>query len=86
MHTVELLKEAVSLAKRAGYGVREEWLDGIGGGRCEINGRKSIFIDLAMTPADQLDQILEALRHDPAVIAHPMPHQLRQWLEVRKSA
>ena len=86
MHTVEMLREAVSLAKRAGYGVREEWLDGIGGGSCEVNGRKSIFIDLTLSPADQLDQILEALRHDPAVITRPMPHQLRHCLELRKSA
>ena len=86
MHTVELLEEAVSLATRAGHRVRTEWLDGIGGGGCEIAGRKLIFIDLALGPVDQLDQVIEALRADPAVGSLPMPHQLRDLLEVRKSA
>ena len=86
MHTVELIEEVVSLANRAGYRVRTEWLDGIGGGRCEINGRKVIFIDLALGPVDQLAQLVEALRGDPAIESLPMPHQLRELLKVRKSA
>ena len=86
MHTVELIEEVVSLANRAGYRVRTEWLDGIGGGGCEINGRKVIFIDLALGPVDQLAQLVETLRGDPAIGSLPMPHQLRELLEVRKSA
>ena len=86
MHTVELIEEAVSLATRVGYRVRTEWLDGIGGGGCEINGRKVIFIDLALVPVDQLAQLAEALRGDPAIGSLPMPHQLRELLSVRKSA
>ena len=86
MHTVELIEEAVSLATRAGYRVRTEWLDGIGAGGCEINGRKVIFIDLAMGPVDQLAQLVDTLRGDPAIGPQPMPHQLRELLAVRKSA
>ena len=86
MHTVELIEEAVSIAKRAGYRIRTEWLDGIGGGGCEINGRKVIFIDLALGPIDQLAQLLDALRGDPNIGSLPMPHQLRDLLRVRKSA
>ena len=86
MHTVELIEEVVSLANRAGYRVRTEWLDGIGGGGCEINGRKVIFIDLALGPVDQLAQLVETLRGDPAIGSQPMPHQLRELLGVRKSA
>jgi hypothetical protein len=86
MHTVELIEEAVSLATRAGYRVRAEWLDGIGGGGCEINGRKVIFVDLALGPVDQLAQLVETLRSDPDVGSLPVPHQLRELLKVRKSA
>lgn len=86
MHTVELVNEAVSLATRAGYRVRTEWLDGIAGGGCEINGRRVVFLDLAQGPVDQLAQLVEALRNDPAVGSLPMPHQLRELLKVRKSA
>ena len=86
MHTVELIEEAVSLATRAGYRVRTEWLDGVAGGGCEINGRRIVFLDLAQGPVDQLAQLVEALRHDPAVAALPMPYQLRELLKLRKSA
>jgi len=86
MHTVELLEQAVDLARRMGYLVRQEWLGGIGGGGCELGGRKVIFIDLALGPVDQLDQVLCALRREPGALAAPMPHQLRELLAVRRSA
>ena len=34
MHTVDLLEEALGLVERVGYRVRQEWLDGGGGGGC----------------------------------------------------
>ena len=68
MHTVELFEEAVGLAKRAGYQFRQEWLGGSGGGGCEIAGKKWIFLDLALPPEDQLDQVLETLGGDILVI------------------
>ena len=85
MHTVELLEEAIGLAERTGYKVRQEWLSGSGGG-CEVEGQKWIFLDLAAGPLDQLEQIVEALRRDPNAILLPMPHPLRELLVVRKSA
>ena len=45
MHTVELMEQAVVVAKALGYGVRQEWLGGCGGGACEVGGRKWIFLD-----------------------------------------
>ena len=83
MHTVELLEEAIALAERVGHQIRQEWLDGSGGGACEIKGNKWIFLDLALGPLDQLEVVLEALRCDPAVFSLPMPHQLRDLLVVR---
>ena len=86
MHTVELLEEAIALAERAGYQVRQEWLGGSGGGDCQIQGQKWIFLDLAVGHLDQLELVLKTLRREPEAVALPMPHQLRELLAVRKSA
>jgi len=86
MHTVELLEAALDLAARAGYQVRQEWLGGSGGGGCRLKGRKLLFLDLALGPLDQLEAVLESLRHDPDTAELPMPHALRKLLAVRRSA
>ena len=86
MHTVELLGQALDLAKRVGYEIRQEWLDGNGGGGCELKGRKILFLDLALGPADQLDQVVDTLQREAEAINLPMAHQLRSLLKVRKSA
>jgi hypothetical protein len=86
MHTVDLLDEALALAERLGYRVRNEWLGGSGGGGCEICGRRWIFLDLALGPADQLEQVLATLRREPSVATLPMPQPLRDCLLLRKSA
>ena len=86
MHTVELLVHALELAVRLGYTVRQEWLAGIGGGGCELKGRKLLFLDLDLGPADQLERVLSTLRHEPEAQSLPMPQELRESLQVRKSA
>lgn len=86
MHTVELLEQALDLAGRLGYKIRQEWLGGTAGGGCELGGRKVLFLDLALGPTDQLDQVLDALRREPEALALPMPGLLRELLSVRKSA
>ncbi len=85
MHSVEALEAALDLAERLGYGVRQEWLGGAGGA-CVLRGRKVLFVDLALAPADQLAQVLDALGGEPQAAGLPMPHQLRQMLALRKSA
>jgi len=86
MNTVELLEDAIALAVRSGYRVRHEWLGGRAAGDCEIKGSKWIFLDLALGPADQLELVLDALRRQPATLTLPMPQQLWDLLQVRKSA
>ncbi len=86
MHTIEMLEHAVDLAGRLGYEIRHEWLDGVPGGAVELGGQKIVFLDLAMGPVDQLDQVLDALRREPEVAGLPMPFQLRDLLGVRKIA
>jgi hypothetical protein len=86
MHTVELLEQALDLAQRLGYQVREEWIGGCGGGGCEVHGRKLLFLDLASGPEDQLDQVVDALRSEPEAAGFPMPQKLRELVKLRKSA
>jgi len=86
MNTVKLLEEAVSLAEQLGYRVRHEWLGGSGGGGCEIKGRKWLFLDLALGPTDQLEQVLDTLRREPLAVSRTMPAALGALLQVRKSA
>lgn len=86
MHTVGLLEQALDLAGRLGYTIRQEWLGGSGGGGCELRGRKILFVDLAVATSDQLDQVIATLQREPDAPSLPMPHQLRKLLEVRRSA
>ncbi len=86
MHTVELLAHALDLAARLGYKVRQEWLGGNGGGACELKGRKILFLDLAQGPAEQFEEVLDTLRREPGAAALPMPHELRELLQLRKTA
>jgi hypothetical protein len=86
MHTVELLREAINLAARLGYEVRQDWLGGAGGGACELRGRKILVLDLASGPAEQLDQVLDLLRGQPPGPGVVVSHELRGLLTLRKSA
>lgn len=86
MHTVEVLDEAVRVAERLGYGIRHEWLGGSTGGGCEIAGKKWMFVDLALSPLEQLDQIVQSLKFDPLVYTVSMSEQLRDLMQVRKIA
>lgn len=86
MHTVDMVKEAIALAQRAGYRIRQEYLGGSMGGGCEFGGQKWIFLDVSLGPVDQLEQVVEALRHDPDVVGMAMTDELQNRIGVRKSA
>lgn len=83
MHTFELLHEALALATSMGYSIRHEWLGGGSGGSCEIAGKRWLFVDLSLSPLDQLDQVVRALQADPQLyvgspaISKPLWEQLR---------
>lgn len=86
MHTVELLEQAIAAAEQLGYRVRHEWLGGAGGGACEFAGRKWIFVDLALSVIEQLDQVTEALRNDPAATLIPLPPAVEATLGLKRAA
>ena len=86
MHTVELLEQACSVAEQLGYQTRQEWLGGTGGGACEFAGRKWIFIDLALSVFEQLEQVSDALRGDPGIYLLDLSTPMRQLLGLRHAA
>ena len=86
MHTVELLDQAIDLAKRLGYSVRQDFFAGCGGGGCELKGRKFLFLDLDLGPDEQLQQVVVALRGEPTAVTLPMSRELGELLRLRKTA
>ena len=86
MHTVELLEQMLAVAGRLGYRTRMEWLGGIGGGACELRGQKWLFVDLALTTGEQLDQVATTLQDDPAIHITPLPPAVREALGLRRAA
>jgi hypothetical protein len=86
MHTVELLEEAIDLAKQWGFAVREEWLDGARAGVCQFKGRTWIFIDLSLAPQEQLSNVLAALRSVPNPPQSMLSPALEKILTIPKAA
>lgn len=86
MHTVEMRERMIRLAEELGYTVRQEWLGGAAGGLCEFGGRRVIFLDLALSAVEQLDQLATALADDPAIHAVKLPAALRPVLSHRRAA
>jgi hypothetical protein len=86
MHTVELLQEAVEVARRLGYEVRQDWLGGDGGGHCLVRGRKWLLLDVAQTADEQLEVVAEALRGEAGATRVVKSRELAQRLELRSVA
>jgi hypothetical protein len=81
MHTATLLAEAAELARRLDYTLREEYLDGAGGGHCFFGGRKWLLLDVTQSVDEQLSVITDALRTDDAVWRLPVSPQLAVMLK-----
>lgn len=86
MHTVELMDALLGVAEKLGYQIRQEWLGGAGGGKCEFGGRKFIFVDLALSVVEQQEQVASALRDDPAVNTLSLSGPIRRALGLRRAA
>ena len=86
MNSVELLRQTLDALGQLGYSVRQEWLDGQGGGACQFAGKKWIFLDFAWNVEEQLDQVIEVLRSDPNADQLCVSDDLRKLLGVRKAA
>jgi hypothetical protein len=85
MHTVDLLAQALATAQRLGFRVRQEWLGGMGGA-CELRGQKWLFLDEALSPAEQLAVVLDALREDPGFARLSVDSEMARLVNLRKAA
>jgi hypothetical protein len=86
MHAANLLAEALDLARRMQYTVREEYLDGAGGGHCYFSGKKWLLLDVAQSTEEQLSDVADALCADSEFATLPMTLPLAQWLGTHKAA
>jgi hypothetical protein len=85
MHGVELLEEAIALAKSLGYQVRQEWV-GCGGGVCEVRGQRWLFVDLSQSVWEQLDTLSAVLNREPGLQQLPVTPQMCRLLDLRRAA
>jgi hypothetical protein len=85
MHTVDLLEQAIALAVQCGWVVRQDWFDGSVAGACEFKGRRWIFIDLVLSPREQLEQVLDVLRALPNLDQSTVAPPLQALLGSRKA-
>lgn len=86
MHTAQLLAEATELARQLDYQIREEYLDGAGGGHCAFGGRKWLLLDVTQSPAEQLSDVADALRSETGLWRLPVSTSLARVLQVTKAA
>lgn len=86
MHRVEKLEALLARAASRGYVVRQEWLGGLGCGVCEMGGRKYLFVDLALSVADQLGQIAEEFDRESICSSHGEPVAALEASPDRKAA
>lgn len=61
-NSVELLEHAIEYAKKQGFHVRNETLDGATSGLCRVGQTAIIFLDQSTTAAQQLTEIMSVLK------------------------
>ena len=61
MRTAQKLNQLIQLAQARGLAVRHECLDGIRGGVCWYGGKYWLFVDLALSVSEQVEQVAQAL-------------------------
>jgi hypothetical protein len=65
MNTVAQIDHWIEVARSLNYEVRYDYFGGTGGGVCIVGGKKCLFIDLALSPIEQLELLRAAIGDDP---------------------
>ncbi len=68
-NSVDLLEHAIGYAKKRGFHVRTEVLDGTSSGFCVVGGVSCIFLDQSSTADQQLVEIMKVLQKENAMKA-----------------
>jgi hypothetical protein len=76
----------MELARQLEYHVREEDLDGAGGGHCFFSGKKWLLLDVTQSPEEQLSDVVDALRTESGVWRFQVTPQLGEMLQLTKAA
>lgn len=67
MNIIAQLDQSIEVARQQGYHVRFDWFGGTGGGVCQVNGKKVLFIDLALSTVEQLEVVQASLDCDASL-------------------
>lgn len=86
MSTAKMLAEAVQLARDAGYVIREDHLDGAGGGHCRIHDVKWLLLDVTQPLEEQLNDAVDALRQESLWRKRGVSPDLADLLGMSKAA
>ena len=70
-NVVQRLRRRLREAQQMGFEVRREWLEDQQASWCEIGGKRTLFVDLSQTAAEQLRQIDESLAAYSASAGEP---------------
>lgn len=82
MHTIDLLEEALHLARQSGFQMRQEALENPRCGACRVGQQWFLFVDQALPVSDQLALVVQALRSSGIVSPRPDSSPwLRRMLE-----
>jgi len=86
MRFLSLLTEAIAFASQLGFRIREEPLEGAGGGHCLIRGQKWLLLDLAQSHEEQLRDVLDAIQSEPRWESGEVSPALRNYLQPTSKA
>ncbi|MEM9657202.1 MAG: hypothetical protein AAF961_02470 [Planctomycetota bacterium] len=86
MNARQVLAEAKNLARKLQYHVREDYLDGAGGGHCFFSGKKVLLLDVTQSAEEQLRDVVDALRAESRLWDHEMSPELSDQLQLSSAA
>ena len=86
MHNVELLEQALIVARKLGFRVREEYVGDIDGGSCVVRGQKMLFLDPQLSIPDRLTIVCETLAADPQLDHRTLSPALAARISGRRAA
>ena len=69
MNAVEEFERLINIAQESGYRVRYDYFGGTGGGVCRFGGTQWLFVDLALSVTERLENLTSQLLADPSVEA-----------------
>lgn len=65
MSVVTQIDQWLETARKLNFKIRYDYFGGTGNSVCEFGGNKWLFVDLALSTLDQLEQIQQAVKSDP---------------------